>query len=124
MVFFNIIDNIFNSIVLLLKKHKLISTDILAVDSKPILAYTKHNNLKNPYRSLDKNYKPSSKRNSEATLSYYSAGASSLNNKSKSKNNQNSKTNSSMNKNKNYLKLALLIIINSAMAKNMAALSI
>jgi hypothetical protein len=92
-----IIDDIFNSIVQLLKQHNIISTDIVAIDSKPILAYTKYNNLKNPNRPLNKNNKPfTSKRNSEATLGYYSAGASSLNN-----NNQNSNNNSSKSKNKN-----------------------
>ena len=74
----NIIDHIFNSIVQLLKKHKLISTDIVAGASKPILAYTKHNNFKNPYRVLNKNNQPfTSNRNYQATIGFYSAGASS-----------------------------------------------
>jgi hypothetical protein len=47
-----------------------ISLDILIADSKPIKANTKHNNPKNPNRSLNKHQKI--KRNPNATLSYYS----------------------------------------------------
>jgi len=73
-----IIDDIFNSIVQLLKQHNIISTDIVAIDSKPILAYTKHNNFKNPYRALNKDKPPfTSNRNCQATIGFYSAGASS-----------------------------------------------
>jgi hypothetical protein len=48
----------------------IISLDILIADSKPIKANTKHNNPKNPNRSLAKSKKI--KRNPNATLSYYS----------------------------------------------------
>jgi hypothetical protein len=44
--------------------------DVIIGDSKPIKANTKHNNPKNPNRSLDKETKI--KRNPAATLSYYS----------------------------------------------------
>ena len=46
------------------------STAILIGDSKPIKANTKHNNPKNPNRSLDK--KKKIKRNPSASLGYYS----------------------------------------------------
>lgn len=44
--------------------------DLVIADSKPIKANTKHNNPKNPNRSLDKT--KNIKRNPAATLSYYS----------------------------------------------------
>jgi len=47
-----------------------VTTDILIGDSKPIRANTRHNNPKNPSRSLDKTRKI--KRNPAATLGYYS----------------------------------------------------
>ena len=46
----------------------LVSTDVVIGDSKPIKANTKHNNPKNPNRSLDK--KKKIKRNPAATLGY------------------------------------------------------
>ena len=46
------------------------SLDVIIADSKPIKANTKHNNPKNPNRSLDK--KKNIKRNPMATFSYYS----------------------------------------------------
>lgn len=47
-----------------------VSTDIIIGDSKPVKANTKHNNPKNPHRSLDKKQKI--KRNPYASLGYYS----------------------------------------------------
>ncbi len=47
------------------------SNEIFVLDSKPILAATKHNNLKNPHRKLKKDSGPP-KRNPQATLGYYS----------------------------------------------------
>ena len=54
----------------LLVKHELATLDVVIADSKPIQANTKHNNPKNPNRSLDK--KKNIKRNPMATFSYYS----------------------------------------------------
>lgn len=52
-------------------KDNIISLDTFIMDSKPIMAATKHNNLKNPNRNTtNKDKKP--KRNPTATLSYYS----------------------------------------------------
>jgi len=48
----------------------IVSLDQFAIDSKPVMAATKHNNPKNPYRSKDKNKKI--RRNPQATLGYYS----------------------------------------------------
>ncbi|MDD5726989.1 MAG: transposase [Victivallales bacterium] len=48
----------------------IVSLDILIADSKPVMANTKHNNPKNPNRGLNKETRI--KRNSAATLSYYS----------------------------------------------------
>jgi hypothetical protein len=53
-----------------LVKNGIATLDIVIADSKPIKANTKHNNPKNPNRSLDKTAKI--KRNPAATLSYYS----------------------------------------------------
>lgn len=47
-----------------------VSLDVLIADSKPVMANTKHNNPKNPSRSLDKEDKIP--RNPRATLGYYS----------------------------------------------------
>jgi len=55
---------------------KLIDQDVVSLshfimDSKPVMAATRENNLKNPHRNVrDKNKKP--KRNLSSTLSYYS----------------------------------------------------
>jgi hypothetical protein len=46
------------------------SADVVIGDSKPVKAYTKHNNPKNPNRSLDKTKKI--RRNPAASLGYYS----------------------------------------------------
>lgn len=54
----------------ILVENEVASLDVLIADSKPIKANTKHNNPKNPNRSLDK--KKNIKRNPTATLSYYS----------------------------------------------------
>ncbi len=54
----------------LLVKYKFATLDVIIADSKPIKANTKHNNPKNPNRSLDK--KKNIKRNPMATFSYYS----------------------------------------------------
>jgi Transposase domain (DUF772) len=50
----NDIEQLFHNSGKLLVKHKIASLDVLIADSKPIKANTKHNNLKNPSRSLDK----------------------------------------------------------------------
>ena len=55
----------------LLIENKVLSLDITAVDSKPVKALAKHNNLKNPNRDL-KNKNRKIKRNPKATLGYYS----------------------------------------------------
>jgi len=47
---------------------KIICKDYFIIDSKPILAPTKENNIKNPNRKKSKNIKP--KRNKDATFSY------------------------------------------------------
>ncbi len=54
----------------LLIDKEFVTTDVVIGDSKPIKANTKHNNPKNPNRSLDK--KKKIKRNPAATLGYYS----------------------------------------------------
>lgn len=64
------IEKLFHSAGRLLVENKIVSLDIIIADSKPIRANTKHNNPKNPNRSLDKTVKI--KRNPMATLSYYS----------------------------------------------------
>jgi len=64
------IEELFHDSGKLLVKRKVASLDILIADSKPIKANTKHNNPKNPDRSLDN--KKNIRRNPMATLSYYS----------------------------------------------------
>ena len=64
------IEELFHNSSKLLVEHKVASLDVIIADSKPIKANTKHNNPKNPNRSLDK--KKNIKRNPAATLSYYS----------------------------------------------------
>lgn len=64
------IEKLFHRAGRLLVENKIASLDIIIADSKPIRANTKHNNPKNPNRKLDKTVKI--KRNSMATLSYYS----------------------------------------------------
>jgi hypothetical protein len=54
----------------LLREAGHVSLDVVIGDSKPIRANSKHNNPKNPSRSLDKTKKI--KRNRSATLGYYS----------------------------------------------------
>ena len=49
----------------------IIALDIFIMDSKPVMAATKDNNLKNPNRNTTNKYKKP-KRNPAATLSYYS----------------------------------------------------
>jgi len=52
-------------------KEKIVSLDTFILDSKPVMAATKENNLKNPKRNTkDKHKQP--KRNPVATLGYYS----------------------------------------------------
>ena len=66
---------IFTNIVLYLFNHNIISTSILAVDSKPVKAYTKFNNTKffNPACTKSPhNLCKKSNRNSQATLSFFS----------------------------------------------------
>jgi len=66
---------IFINIVLPLFNHKIISPTILAVDSKPVKAYTKFNNTKffNPAsRKSPHELSKKSNRNSQATLSFFS----------------------------------------------------
>lgn len=64
------IEDLFHKSGKLLLENEVISLDVIIADSKPIKAYTKHNNPKNPNRKLDKTIKI--KRNPKATLSYYS----------------------------------------------------
>lgn len=64
------LENIHHSAVKQLLNAKVITLDILIADSKPIMANTKHNNPKNPGRSLDKAKKI--KRNPAVTFGYYS----------------------------------------------------
>ena len=65
-----VIKELFHNSGKLLVEHELVSLDVIIADSKPIKANTKHNNPKNPNRSLDK--KKDIKRNPMATFSYYS----------------------------------------------------
>ena len=73
------IQHICSNAVKILQQNNCIDTSIISIDSKPILAYTKHNNFKNPNRitSNAKNPFKDKSRNYEATLGYYSAGANS-----------------------------------------------
>jgi hypothetical protein len=65
------LQNILYSLNQKLIAEKFISTDILIMDSKPVLAATKDNNMKNPNRNTrNKLRKP--KRNPAASLGYYS----------------------------------------------------
>ena len=64
------IEELFHSSGKLLVEKGIASLDVIIADSKPIKANTKHNNPKNPNRSLDK--KKNIKRNPMATFSYYS----------------------------------------------------
>lgn len=64
------IENIHHKINKELIQDGVISLDQFAMDSKPVMAATKHNNFKNPRRSKDKN--KNIKRNPQATLGYYS----------------------------------------------------
>lgn len=64
------IENMLHHAAMLMIDKKLVSTDILIGDSKPIKANTKHNNPKNPNRSCDKTRKI--KRNPAASFGYYS----------------------------------------------------
>lgn len=64
------LEKIHHAAVKLLLDAEAISLDILIADSKPVMANTKHNNPKNPGRSLDKTKKI--KRNPAATFGYYS----------------------------------------------------
>lgn len=67
----SLLQEIYNRINNQLIEQDIISLDTFIMDSQPILAATKHNNLKNPNRNTTtKNKKP--KRNPTATLSYYS----------------------------------------------------
>ena len=65
-----VIKELFHKSGKLLVKHEVATLDVIIADSKPIKANSKHNNPKNPNRSLDK--KKSIKRNPMATFSYYS----------------------------------------------------
>jgi hypothetical protein len=64
------LEKLFHSSGKMLVQHEIASLDIIIADSKPIKANTKHNNPKNPNRSLNK--KKKIKRNPMATFSYYS----------------------------------------------------
>jgi len=82
------IQHICSNAVKILQQNNCIDTSIISIDSKPILAYTKHNNLKNPNRitSNEKNPFKNKSRNHEATLGYYSAGANSSDDNDNKKN--------------------------------------
>lgn len=64
------VEKLFHASSELLVENNVASLDVIIADSKPIKANTKHNNPKNPNRTLDKTSKI--KRNPMATLSYYS----------------------------------------------------
>ncbi len=64
------LENIHHSAIKLLVDSGIVSLNILIADSKPVMANTKHNNPKNPGRSLDKTKKI--KRNPAVTFGYYS----------------------------------------------------
>ena len=64
------IQNMLHKAAKLLIDKGFVGTDVVIGDSKPIKANTRHNNPKNPNRSLDK--KKKIKRNPAATLGYYS----------------------------------------------------
>lgn len=64
------IENMLHRAAKLMIEKKLVTTDILIGDSKPIKANTKHNNPKNPNRSCDKKQKI--RRNPSASFGYYS----------------------------------------------------
>lgn len=64
------LEEIHHSAVKMLLDAEVVSLDILIADSKPVMANTKHNNPKNPGRSLDKTKKI--RRNPRATFGYYS----------------------------------------------------
>ena len=67
----SILQNLHHSTIKELLDKNVISTDILIVDSKPVMAATRENNFKNPKRnSRNKNKK--AKHNPSATLGYYS----------------------------------------------------
>jgi transposase len=66
-----IIENIHHQLNHRLIEQGLVSLDTLIIDSKPIMAATKQNNLKNPARNTTNKTKIP-KRNPAATLSYYS----------------------------------------------------
>jgi transposase len=66
-----IIKNIHHQLNHRLIEQGLVSLDTLIIDSKPIMAATKENNLKNPARNTTNKTK-TPKRNPAATLSYYS----------------------------------------------------
>lgn len=64
------LENIHHPAVKFLLDAKVITLDILIADSRPVMANTRHNNQKNPNRSLDKTKKI--KRNPKVTPGYYS----------------------------------------------------
>jgi hypothetical protein len=67
----SLLQNIHHSINKELINENIISSKILIMDSKPIMAATKDNNFKNPKRNSRNKHKKT-KRNPRATLSYYS----------------------------------------------------
>jgi hypothetical protein len=67
----SVLENIHLTISRALVEKNVVSLDTFIIDSKPVMAATRQNNLKNPKRNnSDKTKKP--KRNPQATLSYYS----------------------------------------------------
>jgi hypothetical protein len=67
----SVLENIHLKINRILVEKNVVSLDTFIIDSKPVMAATRENNLKNPTRNTrDKTRKP--KRNSQATLGYYS----------------------------------------------------
>ncbi len=67
----SVLENIHHNINKKLIQEDFISLDTFIIDSKPVLAATKENNLKNPNRNTtDKHKRP--KRNPSATLGFYS----------------------------------------------------
>ena len=54
----DIIHSICSKAVQILQKNNCLDTSVIAIDSKPILAFTKHNNFKNPNRIINNEKNP------------------------------------------------------------------
>lgn len=67
----SVLQNIHHSVNKILIEQDIISLDTFIIDSKPVMAATRENNLKNPKRNTTNKHKQP-KRNPAATLGYYS----------------------------------------------------